>query len=136
MVTLILIFRNIKNPEDVLNFYVDHISPIMHQYPGVIGTDLHSVSELSPKYPQEFESIQLITQTYFESYEMLAELLSSKEGMQMMKSMENQELGEYYLYWTRVKRFENDGQLSKALDQHSKLDIEDIVPKKRGSLNE
>ncbi|SHE80025.1 hypothetical protein SAMN05444392_103200 [Seinonella peptonophila] len=105
MIRLFSIFRNIKNVETVLRFYVNHVFPVLHQFPGVIGTELHSVSEVSQDFPQELENVQLIFETHFESYEVFTQLLLSPAGNEIMKLMDENDIGDYYIYWTKVKRF-------------------------------
>lgn len=114
MIRLLSIFRNIKDVKKVLNFYTEEIFPILHQLPGVIGTDLHSVSEVSQEFPQELDGVQLIFETYFETYEIFAEMLVSSEGIEIMNLMEKNKIGDYYIYWTKVKRFRGEFYSSKV----------------------
>lgn len=127
MIRLVSIFRNIEDMESVLRFYVEKIFPILHKSPGVIGTDVHSVSEVSQDIIQELENVQIIFETYFESYEDFTNLLLSPTGEEIMKQMEQNDIGDYYIYWTKVKRFQGENHTFKNSDIPSTLQTSDVL---------
>lgn len=125
MIRLVSIFRNIRDMEKVLTLYIQEIFPILHKLPGVICTDVHSVSEVSQEYPQELEGVQLIFETHFESYEIFTKMLQSEEGMQIMKLMEGNDIGDYYIYWTKVRRF--NSELKTSIEGYSTVQTVDVI---------
>jgi hypothetical protein len=127
MIRLVSIFRNIEDMESVLRIYVEKIFPILHKSPGVIGTDVHSVSEVSQDIIQELENVQIIFETYFETYEDFTNLLLSPTGEEIMKQMEQNDIGDYYIYWTKVKRFEGENHVIKNPDISSTLNTADVI---------
>lgn len=127
MIRLVSIFRNIEDMESVLRFYVEKIFPILHKYPGVIGTDVHSVSEVSQDIIQELENVQIIFETYFESYEDFTNMLLSPTGEEIMKQMEQTDIGDYYIYWTKVKRFQGENHMFKNSNLPTTLNTADVL---------
>ena len=106
MPRMISIFSNIKDVEKVLELYDKEIFPILFTYPGVHHCELHKITYLSPDYPEELSKIQIIFETHFETYESLTNLINSPEGEEIMKIMAENDIGDYYMYWSEVREIE------------------------------
>lgn len=73
----------------------------------------------------QLEGVQLIFETHFESYEIFTKMLQSEEGMQIMKLMEGNDIGDYYIYWTKVRRF--NSELKTSIEGYSTVQTVDVI---------
>jgi hypothetical protein len=85
MIKSITVFKNIEDVNALLKHYVEVIFPIMHKIPGVIGTVVTSVTQVTPDVAQDLDGVQLIMETHFESEEAMNALVFSTEGHDLMK---------------------------------------------------
>lgn len=110
MPRMISIFSNIKDLEKVLELYDKEIFPILFSYPGVSRCELHRIEKyLSPDLPGELANLQIIFETHFETFETLSTLINSPKGERIMQLMADNDIGDYYMYWSEV----NDIQRKK-----------------------
>lgn len=101
----ITMFKNIKDLNSFLNFYLNEILPILHTLPGILYSDMIKTEQISPEVPEQITGIQVIIETYFESKEALVHMLESEIGMLVMKKIEQARLDcEQYVYFGQIKR--------------------------------
>lgn len=105
MIKTITMFRRVENIEELLNYYIREIFPLLHTIPGVIYSDIIKLESMSPDFPEEIGGIEVVMETYFESQQALTNMLESSEGMEVMKKIESVTIEcEQYVYFGQFKR--------------------------------
>ncbi|MCH5586680.1 EthD domain-containing protein [Shimazuella sp. AN120528] len=79
------LYRNINDLEEFEVYYTKVIIPKILSVPGVIKIDFTTLYHSTNKQPEGLNDIHVITETYFESLEEMKRILSSEEGIAILK---------------------------------------------------
>ncbi len=105
MVKSITIYKNVGDLAAFQKFYLEGIFPLAHKIPGVIGTNVTSVMQVGDDISPEYEGLQFIIETYFESEEAMSAIVSSPEGQELMQYVAKNSPGELNFFMGREKKF-------------------------------
>jgi hypothetical protein len=124
MIKSVTIFKNIGDLNALLRFYAEEIFPTIHELPGVICTDITSISQVSPDIAQDLDGIEVIMETHFESKEAMDKLIFSSTGSDLMIRATQVTPCEVSFFIGREKRF--SAELTENLRQSmSRIGYED-----------
>jgi uncharacterized protein (TIGR02118 family) len=108
MIKVFGIYKNIKDMNAFLKFYTNLLIPKINKLPGVIGSNIIKVSSISPEVSQELDGIEMIFETYYESMEAATQVLSSPEGLEISRLLEENGNGELYIYLGNIVNFRSN----------------------------
>lgn len=112
MVKTVGIYKNIKDPESFEQYYIKNVLPRLLQFPGVIRMKITSLKSITDQQPEGLEKVQLIIETYYQSQEVIEDLLTTPEGQEIIRLITNNPNGELGSFFGREKIF----SLSKYTD--------------------
>ncbi|WP_028776466.1 hypothetical protein [Shimazuella kribbensis] len=115
MIKTLTIFKNIEDLNALLKFYTEEVYPAIHKIPGIICTDLTSISHISPDISKELNGIELIMETHFESEEAMQRLVFSDLGNGIMMKTTQVTPCEVSVLMGKEKRF--SGEMTDSLRQ-------------------
>lgn len=82
------LYRNIKDLDEFESYYTKVIIPMILSVPGVIKIEFTSLYHSTDKQPKGLNDIHVMTETYFESVEVMKRILTSEEGITILKLIE------------------------------------------------
>lgn len=110
----ITMFRKVKDLNELINFYLQEIFPLLHQLPGILYSDVIPIQPMSPDFPEDLEGIQVMMETYFESQEALVNMVESEEGLAVLQKIEAASFDcVQYVYLGQIKRIEDKSKPKK-----------------------
>lgn len=110
MIKTVGIYRNIQDPKAFEEYYITNVMPRLLRFPGVIRMKITSLQSVTQTQPKGMEGIQLIIETYYQSQDVLEELINTAEGQEIIRLITNNPVGELASFFGKEKVF----SLSKA----------------------
>jgi len=105
MVKTVGIYKDIKDPDAFEKYYIQNVMPRLLQHPGVIRMRITSLRNAVNPQQEDFEGIQLIIETYYQSHEVLEELMNSPEGEEIIRLITNNPNGKLGSFFGKEKIF-------------------------------
>lgn len=87
MIKSVGIYKNIKNLEEFEPFFIKNIIPLALKMPGVIKMNFTVLHESTDEQPEGLNDIDVICETYFESIDAFAKIISAKENMDLIEDL-------------------------------------------------
>jgi hypothetical protein len=108
MFKTITIFRDIQDEDQFKNLYLERLLPRINDLPGVICTDVTSLSTIDSDMPQALGKLQYFIETHFETLEIMNEVLTSPEISQHMMTALSETPGELFFFTGNTVRVYSD----------------------------
>jgi uncharacterized protein (TIGR02118 family) len=94
------LYKNVWDLDEFEKYYTTVLVPKILSIPGIIKMNYTSLYHSSDKQPEGLNDIHVMTETYFESVEVMREILSSEEAIEITKmitalSEENAQIASY-----------------------------------------
>jgi uncharacterized protein (TIGR02118 family) len=94
------LYKNVWDLDEFEKYYTTVLVPKILSIPGIIKMNYTSLYHSSDKQPEGLNDIHVMTETYFESVELMREILSSEEAIEITKmitalSEENAQIASY-----------------------------------------
>lgn len=105
MVKTVGIYKNIKDINSFERYYIDKVMPKLLQFPGVIRMRITSLKNATNEQPEGLDNVQLIIETYYQSQDVLEELLQSPDGQEIIQLITNNPTGDVGSFFGKEKIF-------------------------------
>lgn len=89
MIKSIAVYKGITDMEEFIKHLHENICSRFLQFPGVIGMNITKVQEMDSKVPQDFQGMQIIIETYFESPQVVDNVFHTKQGAEILQQIHN-----------------------------------------------
>ncbi|WP_028778678.1 EthD family reductase [Shimazuella kribbensis] len=94
------LYKNVWDLDEFEKYYTKVLVPKILSIPGIIKMHYTNLYHSSDKQPEGLNDIHVMTETYFESVEVMRDILSSEEGIAITKmitalSEENAQIASY-----------------------------------------
>lgn len=118
-IKIVDIYSGISDPETFESYYRNEIAPIFLSFDGVNAIRLNQLQHAAEHQPEELKDIQLIVETFYESFDHMRSIFASPRGKKLSQMLNHNQYRKLVSYIGTEKTFYSKNYMDGLTEDQS-----------------